>query len=135
MQSRQAKVTVPASLGRRGVFLLFLAQLDLIYAFSLYRPTPASRLSPTSLFLIEVAPLWAWGTLWAVVGLLALIFAFRVHDGIGYGACIFIKLLWGMLFLLGWVIGEVERGYLSAAIWLTFAGVLSVIATWPDESR
>jgi len=40
--------------------------------------------------------------------------------------------LWALVFLLGWVFADVERGYLSTAIWGAFAAVLALIATWPE---
>jgi hypothetical protein len=121
--------------GRRGSFLLFLSLLDIVYAYSLFYPTPSSIKNPTSVFLMDIAPLSVWGTLWLVVGIICLIFAFRQNDAFGYGAAMTIKMVWGLTFLLGWIFAGVERGYISAAIWLVFAGVLALIATWPDDIK
>src|SRR5687768_11084491 len=90
-------------IGRRGAFLLFLALLDLIYGYSLLFPTLRSLTNPTTLFLVEIAPLSVWGGLWLAVGILCLIFAFRRRDTIGFAAAMFLKVFWGLVFLFGWM--------------------------------
>lgn len=122
-------------IGRRGAFLLFLALLDLIYAYGLAFPTARSAYSPTSLFLADTMPLWAWGALWGAVGLSCLFFAFRRKDRIGYAIAMFLKVLWALMFLLGWLFADVERGYLSTAIWGAFGAVLWIIAGWQENQR
>ena len=77
-------------------------------------------------------PLEVWGALWATVGTLCFVFAFMQQDAPGYAAAMFIKVLWALVFLLGWAFADVERGYLSTAIWGAFAAVLALIATWPE---
>src|SRR5215213_10409504 len=119
-------------IGRRGAFLLFLAEVDLIYALGMLFPTSLSLSYPTTRFLMQVSPLWVWGLLWLVVGIICLIFAFREKDAIAYAAAMFLKVLWGLTFLLGWIFTGVERGYQSSAVWLTFAAICLLIATWPE---
>jgi len=114
------------------MFLLFLTLLDVIYAYSLAYPTPRSLVTPTYTFLAHVAPLQVWASLWAVIGIITGTFAFRLNDAVGYAAAMFLKILWGGTFLLGWLVGSVERGYLSAAIWLSFAAVVGLISSWPE---
>jgi hypothetical protein len=121
-------------IGRRGSFLLFLSLLDFIYGYSLLFPTPRSLTNPTTQFIIEIAPLTIWGVLWLAVGVICLIFAFRRKDTIGFAAAMFLKVLWGFTFLIGWLLGAVERGFLSSAIWLAFAAALAVIAGWPEPN-
>lgn len=118
--------------GRRGAFLTFLALLDLVYAYSLFFPTEQSRRNPTSLFLADIAPLWFWGVLWGAVGLACAFFVFRRKDAPAFAAAMFIKVLWSLTFLIGWIVGLVERGYLSTAIWGAFALVVALISTWPE---
>jgi hypothetical protein len=118
--------------GRRGAFLLFLALLDGVYAYSLFYPTASSRQSPTSEFLISIAPLWVWGLPWAAVGLVCGIFAFVKFDWPGFAAAIFIKVLWSVMFLTGWIFVDVERGYLSSAIWGAFGLLVALVAGWRE---
>jgi hypothetical protein len=124
--------------GRRGTFLLYLGFLDFIYAFYLAFPTPDARNTPTLAFLDRAGSLYGWAALWGVVGALCLFFAFRRKDTIGYTAAIFLKVLWALAFLLGWVFAGLERGWLSAAIWGAFVVVLATHVGWrenPEDVR
>lgn len=119
-------------IGNRGAFLLFLAMLDVVYAIGLAFPTPRARASDTYMFLDEAGSLVMWALLWTGVGVTCAVFAFRKADTPGFMAAMFIKVLWAAVFLLGWIFAGVERGYLSTAIWGVFAGVVWIIAGWPE---
>jgi hypothetical protein len=127
--------------GRRGAYLLFLALLDFIYAYALFVPTPRAMATPTYTFLAQMFPLephfvlMLWGMAWAAVGFVCLVTAFSAQDAIGYAVAIFLKILWASIFLLGWLFADVERGYLSTAIWGAFAAVTGLISTWPDDAK
>lgn len=121
--------------GRRGEFLLFLTLLDLLYGLSLCRPVAAAAQSPTTAFLAEVMPLAAWGLLWLAVGAVCLTGAFVVADRFAFAAAAGLKVLWGSMFLIGWLAGVIERGWVGAVIWLVFAGVVARLASWPEPLR
>jgi len=121
--------------GRRGAGLLFFALLDLVYAYSLLAPTDAARNSESFRFIADILPLWGWAIAWAAVGVTCLVQAFAAHDRVGFAAAMGLKVLWGVLFLLGGLVAGLERGYVSAAIWLTFAAWIGVIATWPEPGK
>lgn len=121
--------------GRRGAALLFFALLDLVYAYSLAFPSHSARGSEALRFVSTVIPLWAWAGIWGLVGVTCLVYAFAAHDRIGFAAAMALKTLWGTVFLLGWALTGLERGYVSAAVWLTFAAWIGVIATWPDFGK
>lgn len=121
--------------GKRGTSLLFFAILDLVISLSLISPDHTTRNSPLYLWLASVAPLWVWAALWALTGLICLAHVFRRQDRWGFTAAITIKVLWGLLSLGGWLLGGVERGYVSAVIWLAMAGWVGVIAGWPEPVR
>jgi hypothetical protein len=121
--------------GRRGFFLLFLTMLDFVYGWSLLNPTVTSLSNPTSRFLVQMLPLGAWACLWLAVGVVCLVHAFRFNDAAGFAAAMALKVLWGLLFLFGWFLADVERGYLSAAIWLAFAGLMALVVPWPDDLK
>lgn len=123
--------------GKRGRVLLFLGLLDVVYAFSLAAPGHATRASPLFIWLVGIAPLWVWASAWGGVGVVLLWQAFCRRDAIGYTAAIALKIGWGVVCLGGWVFGHFERGYVSAAIFLGLAWLVSVIAGWaePDDGR
>lgn len=118
--------------GRRGEFLLFLVLLDLLYGLSLLRPGAAAQRSATTHFLIEVMPLPWWAVLWLAVGAICLAGAFVTADRFAFAAAAALKVLWGSMFLLGWLAGVVERGWVAAVIWLVFAGWVMRLASWPE---
>jgi hypothetical protein len=116
--------------GRRGAALLFFSVLDITYAFGLYYPPETNN--DFYAFLGDVLPMWVWALLWAAIGVCCLINAFRVRDRVGFAAAMFVKVLWGAVALMSFVIADVDRGWVSAAIWLTAAGWVAVISSWPE---
>lgn len=122
-------------IGRRGAFLLFLATLDILYAGSLAHPPKEAARSSTVTFVDGVAPLWAWAALWAAVGVVCAVGAFARRDRWAFAAAMTLKVLWGTTFLLGWALLHLDRGWVSAAIFLPFAAVVLLIATWPEPAR
>jgi hypothetical protein len=118
--------------GRRGRVLLFFGALDLIYAFSLASPDADTRRGPLFSWLAEIAPTWIWAAAWGVVGAILVWQAFCHRDAIGYAAAIGFKIGWGIVCLTGWLFGGVDRGYVSAAIWLAAAFLVGTIGGWPE---
>ena len=118
--------------GKRGRVLLFFGALDAVYAVSLARPDAATQASWFFIWLAEIAPLWVWSGMWGAVGAVCLWQAFCRRDGIGFAAAIALKICWGIVCLGAWLFGGVERGYVSAAIWLAFAYFVFNIADWPE---
>lgn len=123
-----------ARVGRRGIALLFFAFLDAVYCFSLARPAPEQRKTATVLFIESLAPLWLWSMAWGAAGVACFVCAFLRRDYIGFAAAAAINTLWGLLFLVGAFYG-VPRAYVSAALWLTLAGWVGVISTWPEPGK
>lgn len=118
--------------GKRGRVLLFFGALDLVYAVSLSSPDEVSRRTPMLTWLSDIAPLWVWALAWGAVGMVCLWQAFCRRDGIGYASAIGLKIGWGIVSLGGWLFGGVDRGYVSAAVWLGLAYLVSVVAGWPE---
>ncbi len=127
-------MSIAQRVGRRGTALLFFALLDVVYAISLANPVEEVRRSKTLVFVQQIMPLYAWSMLWLVVGIVCAIGAFMQKDRWAFTAAMFLKVLWGTVFLLGWALYGLERGYVSAVIWLVFAGWIYVISTWPEPS-
>ncbi len=121
-------------IGRRGACLLFLALLDLVFAYALAKlSSTETAASPTYRFAQTLLPLDVWAALWGGVGVTCLAQAFQRVDRVAFGAASLIKVLWCLMQALGWLLGEIPRGYLGAAIWLAFAGFVQVIAGWREN--
>jgi hypothetical protein len=120
--------------GRRGFALLFFAFLDFVYGFSLLNP-PKAGPGATLAFVDQVMPLSYWGVLWVGVGVVCLIGAFVRQDRWAFAAAMALKTLWGTVMFLGWALFSVDRGWVSAAIWLVFAVWVYIISTWPEPGR
>lgn len=118
--------------GKRGRVLLFFGFLDLVYAVSLAAPDEGTQRTAFFAWLAEIMPLWFWSGMWAVVGVACLWQAFCRRDGIGFAAAIALKVVWGIVCVGGWLFGHVDRGYVSAAIWLGLAYFVVNIASWPE---
>jgi hypothetical protein len=118
--------------GKRGRMLLFFGALDVIYAVSLAEPSEATRRAALFSWLDEIAPLWLWSAMWAAVGATCLVQAFCRRDGIGFAAAICLKIVWGIVCLGAWLFGSLDRGYVTAAVWLGLAYVVSVISGWEE---
>lgn len=118
--------------GKRGRMLLFFGSLDVVYALSLTAPDETTRRLPMFVWLAEIAPLWTWALSWGIAGVVCLWQAFRRRDSIGFATAIGLKIGWGIVCVLAWLFGGVDRGYVAAAIWLGLAYVVSVIASWPE---
>lgn len=112
--------------------MLFFALLDIVYCYSLIFPSWSARNSESFKFLSEVFPIYVWGSLWGIVGLICLVSAFIRSDKFGFSAAIGIKILWGSIYIGAQVWGGVERGYVSAAIWLALAALIFILASWPE---
>ncbi|MFI7630283.1 hypothetical protein [Microbispora rosea] len=119
-------------MGRRGLFLLFLAFLDTVSAVRFAWPSPDVLHTPAYVFLSALAPLSFWAALWAAVGALCLVQAFKQRDAIAFGFAAAIKFLWSAIYLIAWVLDEVPQAYASAAFWVFAGAVVHVISTWPE---
>lgn len=119
-------------IGRRGAALLFFFILDFFNGWSLLDPLPESRQSHGTQWLASVLPLEAWGAIWLFVGLLCLIGALIRTDVVAWVAAMSIKVMWGLLWLLGWMLDGVERGWVFAAFWLALAALVALLAGWAE---
>lgn len=115
-------------LGRRGVVLLFLALLDMLYPIGL-----AGQPAPARAGYELIAPWQVWAGVWAVTGVLCGVGAFVVRDRVAFAAAVAVKILWGTASLVAWVWGLSPRGWLSALVWLAFAAMIAVVSTWREE--
>lgn len=118
--------------------MIFLAFLDFVYAFSLCRPaTPATSLV---VFLQSIAPLGVFAGAWLVVGVLCLAGAFGRRrwpwlDIWPFLAAVMIKVFWSTLIILGWLIGEVDRGWAAASVWIAVGVLVVTLAGWQEPTE
>jgi hypothetical protein len=122
-------------IGRRGASLLFLALLDVVYGAGLAYIQDLGRVAATYRFIADVAPLEVWAAAWFLVAAICLVQAFAIRDQLAFGAAVALKVTWGGVTLLGWLLHNVPRGYVSATIWLAFAGWLFIISGWTEVPR
>lgn len=122
-------------IGRRGASLLFLALLDLVYSASLLAVPPETRSAGSYAFLARMLPLPAWAAIWGAVGLVCLVQAFARTDVIAFGAASLLKVLWATVYLIGWALGDIPRGWLASVIWYGFAVWLAIISGWREPDR
>lgn len=120
--------TMARRIGRRGVVLLFLALLDLLYPIGL-----AGQPSPARAGYEVIAPWQVWAGLWALTGVICLVQAFVHRDRLAFTAAVAMKIGWSAVAFLGWVGGVNPRGWLTAIVWLAFGGMVTVISTWTEE--
>lgn len=128
-------VSLRQRIGHRGAVLLFFAFLDFVYAASLFHPPADVSSSPMLRFAATVLPLTHWAVLWLIAGVVLGVGAFWRHDGAAFAMAVAIKTLWGGLFLLGWLLSGLPRGWLTAVVWLAMAVMLGIISTWPEPAR
>lgn len=118
--------------GHRGTALLFFALVDLVYAVSLASAPPETLASPTYGYLAQLLPIPVWAAIWFAVGMLCMVQAFMRFDRLAFACAAALKVGWGLIHLAGWIVVDLPRGYVAAAIWLAFAGFVQVISQWPE---
>lgn len=132
MKLRLRRVFTRPWLGRRGSVLLVLGLYDLVQGWALWNPTPAGSASAAAAWRSHYAPGELWGSLWIAVGVVLLVQMFMRRDMIAYSCAIAIKVLYGMNAIMSWMFGDVSRAWLAGLIWFAFAGMVAVIAGWPE---
>jgi hypothetical protein len=117
--------------GRRGAALLCFSVLDLVYGYAMLFPSPPGKVPGTvQRWFDSIVGLEVWGWLWILIGLWVGWFAFQQQDRFGFSAAIGIKIWWGILCFIGWIMREVPVS--SAGIWLGLAVLVALIAGWPE---
>lgn len=121
--------------GFRGSFLLLLALVDGLTAWSLANPPAQIPTTSYMTFIRQLAPLQVWAGLWLGVGLVCATYALRTVDWPAFLAAALLKLGWIALMLIGWQFAGVERGWVSASQWLVAGALVLRIAAWPEPER
>ncbi|MFF0469323.1 hypothetical protein ACFYPX_18065 [Micromonospora zamorensis] len=117
-------------IGRRGVALLAFAALDFVMGLRLLTAGPED--GALYGWLHGPSPLWPWAALWLITAVCCLSGVLGDCDKLAFTAAIGIKVLWCGLYGLGWLLGGVEDGWVSASVWATFGTCVWLIAGWPE---
>lgn len=124
-------------IGRRGAVLAFLAEVDLLLFQSLHAPLPygLTRAQVYAPFL-RFAPLNVWAYVWLLAGLFCAVAVLWIPLR-PWAFCLTaaIKTGWGLAYLSAWATGTLPRGFMSAAVWLTFAALVLLISGWREGGR
>lgn len=126
MRARLRKLT--RQIGRRGACLLFLAILDLLYAYSLYE-TPLKQRTFDLLLPYQV-----WAMIWLAVGITCLNQAFMRVDRVAFSLAVGLKLAWGGALGAVWLThpSADPRGWVVVPIYWGFAAFVAIVASWPE---
>ena len=120
------RVLTNSRLGVRGAAMLTLGIFHIIYSVQQLFPNRAWLDRGDVQWRSEIVPSQVFGGLWALIGVMCIVAAFRKADSLGFGATTFLFMFWAMTELGAWIDHQAPQGYLSAATWATF-GVLSLI--------
>lgn len=122
-------------LGRRGAILLCYGVVWAIIGYGQIT-APAPDLRGLRL-LLQMMPLYAWGWIWVVSGLIAIVSAWLPpeKDWPGFLALPLMVLPWTVSYLLAWILGDYPRGWLAAVVWGAIAAPVLVVAGWREPPR
>lgn len=123
--------------GHRGALLTLLGVIALLYGVSLITTPPAPD-PPGLKLLLGLMGLHGWGVTLAVAGAIALLCVplRQGQDWPGFTVLVLVWLPWSMSFFVSWwPQGENPRGWVSALIFVSLAGVPAVGAGWEEPGR
>lgn len=118
--------------GRRGAALLWFGTLDVFIALTLFNPPTLLTTQAIYHYVYVLGGPQFWGVVWLLVGLFLYQQAFAKRDSAGFAAGIMVKVMWSMLFFAAWLIDQADRAWVNAFLWLFLAGLVLVIAGWPE---
>lgn len=123
------------TLGRRGAILLSYGAVWALYGYAqIASPQPDQRgLQPA----LELMPLDAWGWLWVLTGLGAVVSAWlpQGRDWIAFLLLPLMVLPWMASYLIAWLAGDFPRGWVATLVWGVIAVPLLVVAGWREPPR
>jgi hypothetical protein len=120
-------------LGRRGSYLACAGAAWTLYGVGIIlAPRPGTARG--MLLLRSIAPLQAWGMVWAACGLTAICFAFARtgRDRWGFMAAVAPPLLWTGAYTAAMIRGDFPAAWVSAATWLCASLRLVIVSGWPE---
>lgn len=124
-------------IGHRGALLILLGAIALLYGMSLITTPPPSP-TPGLHLLLEWMPLRGWGVTLAAAGAVAVVCApvGQGADWPGFAALTLVWLPWSLSFFVSWwPQGTNSRGWVSGLVFISFALIPAVCATWTEPQR
>ena len=115
-------------IGRRGATLIFLGVLDVLFGYS-FLVSP--RISVTKINYL--LPYTTWGWIWLTAGIVCFVFAPARVDRGAFAIAALVKSAWGLVNGYIWLTTHVPRLWISAVIWLAFAGLILIISSWSES--
>jgi hypothetical protein len=122
---------------RRGAVLAIVGAIYIVVGLSqAFLPVPSATADGYG-FAERLAPLPFWGGVWAVVGLIGCITSFfpKGRDAWGYATLVVFSLAWASMAALSTILYGADRGWILAAIWGAFAGVLMIVSGMESVTR
>jgi hypothetical protein len=130
---RAAARRLTRQLGRRGTLLTMKGIIATLYGYGqIAEPIRDQRGLG---LLLKAMPLEAWGWMWIVAGVIALVCAWVQprKDWPGFVAVWAITAPWSMSYLVAWwPLGEYPRGWVAALIFGAFGAVCLVAIGWDE---
>lgn len=128
-----------ALLGHRGLFLLLLGLVEIIYGAGLLtadgRNPRAEHWWPASAGGLGGLPLNLWGTVWILIGSLCLLTAWTEADRIGYAAGVLLNCGWATFAVQRWLTVSEPGAWAPAAIYAGIAAGVFLVSGWPEPPK
>jgi hypothetical protein len=120
--------------GLRGLFLLNLGVLDLLYGLTIAWPTPDQKRSVRYAVIIDMIPglgvrpsLWIWAGIWWAVAAVCLFYAWRDWDTPAYACAFGLKIAWAVVNLVGFL-QRMPDGASQVLVWVGFAVSVAIMS-------
>ncbi len=119
---------------RRDWFLALIGALALLlgYAYTVVHIPPGVK-NPIRVAL-QLMPLWAWGAAWVAAGAYCILAAFTDRRVGGFTVAPFMPSVWGFAYLVGWINGDADRGWITTGIFWALAGAVYCVAGLIDPA-
>lgn len=116
-------------LTRRSAFLVLFGIAFSVIGYSYIRGPAAPNLQEQLHLALAVVPLWFFGAVWLVCGLVAIATGItRWQKPLGFAALTFIATMWGGCYFAGWLAGDAPVGYRTAVVFWVIAGAVHIVA-------
>lgn len=117
-------------IGRRGAVLTFLGLLDALFGYSFL-------VSPmlSSIKIDYLLPYAFWGWTWIAAAAVCFAFCAARIDRAAFALEAAVMSAWGLVSGYIWVTQHIPRLWVSAVIWLAFAGLILIISSWPESQE